>query len=495
MSDTAKIDKPGSEASSENGLPEGVPADGSVDYRLLFEQSNEPQYLLDTDDHTFTEVNPAFERLTGYTRDELVNGRMTSQSLIAGESASTYQTKVAHRKDRPSERYEIRLVRKDGTKIPVEVSVRKCDTTEGTFIIGVVRDVSEQKKLEQEMWDKIQNLGYASNRVYALTEKIRIVPDLTNLLLHSVDERDLLEKAASKLCDRQGLGYGSVSFFLTDGDVLELSYTTKKETEDIRGKKRRFALDGDSRYAKILRGEQPPVMTPTEAILPLQGRDHPQGIVEVLFHPKEIAAFKGNDRALKGYQDILETLSNLLGLLIENLRLYDIVKRQSVTDQLTGIYNRRFFDVKLADEVGRAARYNRQLAILLIDVDKFKTINDVYGHQQGDIVLVEAARLLKASTREVDVVSRYGGDEFVVLMPETPLEGAILKAESLRKTVEEHVFPSVLSGETPIKVTFSIGVSVFSPAMKGPDHFLKAADEAMYASKKEGRNRVTSKTV
>ncbi|OHB77521.1 MAG: hypothetical protein A2Z34_06175 [Planctomycetes bacterium RBG_16_59_8] len=477
--------------------PSEAKEEGIVDFRFLFHNSGEAQYLLDADDQLFLEVNPAFEKLTGYTRDEIVNGHVSPARLIAGESASVYQSKTVERKDRPSDRYELRILHKSGVKIPVEICVRMTQTDDGTILIGVVRDISRQKKLEEEMWDKIQNLGFASNRIYALTEKIRIVPELTNLLLPIGDEKELLEKAAQKLCDRQGLGYNEVGFYLVREDALELVCTG---TSALSGappsqRKRRIPLDADNAYAKIYRNETPRVLTLKEAILPLKGREHNIGVVEVFFHAKEMDALKGNERALKGYQDLLETLANIIGLLVENLQLYLTVKRQSLIDQLTGVYNRRHLDAKLAEEIGRASRYNRDLAMFIIDIDRFKEINDTCGHRQGDAVLVETAQLLRRNTREVDIVGRYGGDEFVILMPETPPSGAVAKAESLRAAVADHPFPSVLAGGQPIKATLSIGVAVYSKTVKDADHFVHLADEALYRSKREGRNRVSTAAI
>ena len=453
-------------------------------YKLLFENTNDPQYVLDLDTQRFIEVNPSFERLTGYRRDELLADGMTAPKLVARESLSTFQQKRETRRITPSERYDLKVITKPGDKKPVELSVQRIQLDGRDVVVGAVRDLTMRKKLEQEMWQKIEELGYANSRIYALTEKIRRVPELTPQLLHITDEEELLERTAQLLCARDGLAYANVNFYLLRDDALELAHST------VKTRKRKLRLDSDHRLVRVLNGQVPGGMTNREAILPLKGRERNLGVMEVYFHPKEIEVLEENERALKGYRDLLETLSNVIGLLIENLHLYEKVHLQSIADPLTGVYNRRYLDSKLAEEIHRAARYNRDLTLLMIDVDNFADINNTMGHKQGDLMLVETAKIFRAHTREVDTVCRYGGDEFAILMPETSYEHGLTKAENLRTVVRECPFPNTVDPDTPMKLTLSIGVTAFRPDVKTGDEFLKAADEAMYTAKHSGRDAV-----
>jgi len=367
-------------------------------FQILFQNSNDPQYILDLDSQRFLEVNASFERLTGYMRDELLTGAITAAKLVARESLPTFQQKRETRRMTPAERYDLKVLTKNGEKRPVELSVRRLVLANRDVVVGTIRDLSHRKKLEQDMWEKIEELGYANSRIYALTEKIRRVPELTPQLLHITDEEELLERTAQLLCAREGLGYADVNFYLLRDDGLELCYST------IKTKKRKMKLTGDHRLLKVLMGEAAGGMTTREAVLPLKGRERNTGVMEVFFHPKEIEVLQGNERALKGYRDLLETLSNVIGLLVENLHLYERVKRQSIVDHLTGVYNRRYFDSKLSEELNRAARYGRELSLVLLDVDHFKQINDKMSYKQGDQVLIETAKLFRSYTREVDMV-------------------------------------------------------------------------------------------
>lgn len=453
-------------------------------FRTLFERSNDPYYILDMESRRFLEVNAAFVTLTGYPREELLSGAITPLQLVARESTITYHQKEKSRGMIPSERYDLKILTKGGEKIPVEFSVRRIEVEGQALLFGSIRDLTARKRLEQEMWEKIEELSRANNRIYALTEKIRKVPALTPKLLHLTNEEELLERTGDLLCTREGLGYADVTFYLLRNDALELAYST------IQAIRKRIPLSGDHAATRILFGEDPPLVDDRHAVLPLKGRDKNIGVIEVLFQPKEIDVLKGNERALKGHRDLLETLSNIIGLLIDNLRLYDAVKTQLVIDQLTGVYNRRYFAQKLTDEIQRAVRYARSLCVLMIDIDRFKAVNDDMGHKQGDRVLCEVAALLKARTREVDTVFRYGGDEFVILMPETAYENALAKAESLCEATRIFPIPVPSNPERSIRVTLSIGVTTYSSEIRDGEELVRIADEAMFHAKRLGRNSV-----
>ena len=162
--------------------------------------------------------------------------------------------------------------------------------------------------------------------------------------------------------------------------------------------------------------------------------------------------------------------------------------QDSQTDKLTGISNRRHFDEILAEEHERAQRRERPLSALLIDVDKFKSFNDTYGHAAGDETLKRVAKLVYDNKRPSDFVARYGGEEFVVLLPNTTEEGAVILAERIRKAVQNFVWDVRA-------VTISIGVSTFQGTDETAEKLLKAADAALYESKEGGRNRVTLRQV
>ncbi len=176
----------------------------------------------------------------------------------------------------------------------------------------------------------------------------------------------------------------------------------------------------------------------------------------------------------------------------KNRQLEDMLTRVeslAIMDPLTGIYNRRRFESIFTSEFKRAMRYQLPLTCMMIDIDHFKLINDAHGHQEGDTVLKEIARIIQTTIREVDTPARWGGEEFVVLSPNTSKEKSLLAAERLRKAVASHEFSRT---ETK-KATISIGVAGLpDPSIDSQDKLIHAADLAMYEAKKNGRNRVES---
>ena len=176
--------------------------------------------------------------------------------------------------------------------------------------------------------------------------------------------------------------------------------------------------------------------------------------------------------------NLLRSIGNQVGIAISNAQLYEETRRLTLEDHLTGLANRRFLDIMLKISFAKAVRFKRPLSLIMIDIDHFKKYNDTHGHSEGDKVLVDVAMVLVKETREIDLAVRYGGEEFLVLLPETDMEGAVDVAERIRQTVE-----------TSTKVTVSLGVTAYHEKMHQEEIIIKA-DEALYKAKQNGRNRV-----
>jgi two-component system cell cycle response regulator len=202
----------------------------------------------------------------------------------------------------------------------------------------------------------------------------------------------------------------------------------------------------------------------------------------------------GGDEFDDGDLATLRTLAGDAAVAVENVRLHEEVQRLSLTDPLTGLWNYRYLEESLRREVERASRFGRMLALLALDLDRFKKINDTYGHAAGDVVLTEFARRIRGALREVDLAFRRGGEEFVVLLPETDVRGAATVAQRLG--VATRSMPITVdplpgtAGRKPlhIAITVSIGIAVYPyHATTGPQA-LAAADDALYAAKAGGRD-------
>ena len=181
-------------------------------------------------------------------------------------------------------------------------------------------------------------------------------------------------------------------------------------------------------------------------------------------------------------QERFERVLELIYDLLEELRSeFQAVRRDSVTDPLTGLANRRVFERRLEEEVSRARRYGHPLTLVLMDIDHFKRYNDVYGHRAGDEVLRHLGWLIGQEIREPDVVSRYGGEEFALLLPETDIAGARRLVERLRRRI---------TNDARIPLTLSFGLAEFPSHADDVNGLLQAADEALYAAKDAGRDAV-----
>lgn len=192
--------------------------------------------------------------------------------------------------------------------------------------------------------------------------------------------------------------------------------------------------------------------------------------------------------------ELLERLAAIVSICIENTLNLERLKRTGLTDSLTTINNRRFFDQRINEEIERSRRNTQPLSCLFIDIDHFKKINDQYGHQTGDRMLQAVASLLDLQMRRSDVLARYGGEEFAVLLCNTPLDAAEEIAERVRQTVAEQTLEH--NGHAAIQVTVSIGVATAHPAHsvlnieQQAESLVAQADEALLEAKRSGRNRV-----
>ncbi len=172
-----------------------------------------------------------------------------------------------------------------------------------------------------------------------------------------------------------------------------------------------------------------------------------------------------------------------------------LLEQDAVTDPLTGVFNRRYLDRRLNEEIASAQRYGLPLAVMMLDIDHFKQINDRHGHQVGDRVLITLASEISRELRKADVLARYGGEEFLVIAPHTCLSGAANIAERVRKCVESHNFSLLPElGAHVIRVTVSIGVANIGEGPYDKEALVHAADTNLLHAKRKGRNRVVAGT-
>jgi diguanylate cyclase (GGDEF)-like protein len=183
---------------------------------------------------------------------------------------------------------------------------------------------------------------------------------------------------------------------------------------------------------------------------------------------------------------ILSVIAHAVGIAINNSKTYSSVLRDSIHDELTGLHNRRYFNERLIDEVDRAKRYENTLSLLLCDIDHFKNVNDTYGHPVGDDVLIWLGNVFQNKLRKTDLVARFGGEEFAVVLLNTEKNKAFEIAENLRSAIADSYLPEYQK----VKVTISIGISTLGVDSNSFDGLINQADKALYHAKSKGRNMV-----
>jgi diguanylate cyclase (GGDEF)-like protein len=240
----------------------------------------------------------------------------------------------------------------------------------------------------------------------------------------------------------------------------------------------RLAGAADPRFDSRL--EWPQGLPSALLALPLVSRGRVIGVAE-LAEP-EAGSFCAADARL------LAALLDPAAIALENALLFRKLEERTVTDDLTRLYNARFMQNYLRRETKRAARYGHQVALLFLDLDGFKQVNDQHGHMAGSRTLAEVGEVLRCNVRDIDVVARYGGDEFTIVLAETGTPGALAMAERVRRRIEEHEFLRGMG--LAVHISASVGVACFPEHAHGPDALLAAADAAMYRVKYSGKNGV-----
>ncbi len=236
-----------------------------------------------------------------------------------------------------------------------------------------------------------------------------------------------------------------------------------------------------SKYINVISGTDLADKTKFNSLMyiPLKVGEKTIGLLSVQSHRKD---------AYADFQiEIIRALGSYISIAVENGRLYEEVQSLANKDYLTGSMNRAYFHTLAEREVLKYKRYEKEFCLIMFDLDNFEAINDDYGHDAGDIVLQEVAKLCNAEIREVDLFGRYGGEEFLILLPSTDLDGGILLAERLREGIRE--LNIAISENKVISISASFGVTMIKPGDENMEDVFKRADKAMYKSKKKGKDR------
>lgn len=363
-------------------------------------------------------------------------------------------------------------------------------------IVDAMRDTTEGDlgvRLDIRTGDEFEKIGSGFNM---MVESIRVretrldrFNDLARILIEINDPEVLLDRALEKMVELTGSCIGAV--YLHDPGALTPVASSGVSGVMLKklGAGEGFAGKCASARATVLIDD----LNDTELALEAGFfRVRPRGLAWFAMSYKEKPGGVFVLGSLKPYSPdeikYIEGLISQIAIALDNALVHREVENLSFTDPLTGIFNRRHFFELFESEFSAARRYRYDLAVLMIDIDDFKSINDTFGHQQGDRVLNEVSRMLREKTRATDVWGRYGGEEFIGFVSHCDREGVFTLAEKIRKNVES----MAIAGLAGRKVTASIGVGFFpSDGVVDLDGLVKAADDNLYQAKKNGKNMVT----
>jgi len=341
----------------------------------------------------------------------------------------------------------------------------------------------QKERASKELAKKMNNLSI----LYSVSKALNFASDLKKILLFILDKaRDAVEaqKASLMLLDphtRELVVHvvrGVPPEVETKINRGEMECTRIKVGEGVAGQvaatKQHILLNdagGDMRFKKSDKSFVESILC-----MPMIANDEVIGVIN-LTNKNNGGKFTSED------VELLSTLANQAAITIYNARLYHL----AITDGMTQLRIHRYFQQRLEEEIVRCEKFKHPVSLIMSDIDHFKKFNDTYGHQEGDIVLIETAKIFRLTARDVDIAARYGGEEFAIILPETDTEEAKTIAENIRQKVEAYEYPSK---QGKLKVTVSLGVATFPVHGRNKELLIESADKALYRAKDAGRNRV-----
>ena len=391
---------------------------------------------------------------------------------------------------------ELELVarRRDGTEFPVEISLAPVRLGRSSVVFATVVDITARTNLQDQLAQAHEELRHHADELEQRSREMSLLAEMGELLqsCQSLDEAyGVIARVAERLFEGDA---GAVYVLASAGTVAEAvaawgspppmrSVFSPADCWALRRGRLHVVHDGEAEL------ECPHVEEPIVAGLlcvPLAAQSETLGLLHVQVRRR--AASKARAALLADRERLVKTLAEQVALALANIRLRGTLREQSSRDPLTGLFNRRYMEESLDRELRRAAREGYGLGILMADLDKFKELNDAFGHAAGDDALRRIGRFLAAAVRGEDVACRFGGEEFVVILPKASLDDTRSRAEALRAGIKvpvlddaNHLYPSV---------TMSVGVAAYPEHGTSVEDLILAADSAMYLAKSQGRDRV-----
>lgn len=458
--------------------------------------------------HTF---NLAAERLLGYAAEEAIghividrffdNTEMHHRAKERSQELGTpilpgFATLVVKARLGMASEEEWHYVHHDGRKIPVRLSINTLRNTDGTILgyLAIAKDITGEKQTEQQRQKLLTDLNQSVQELKQYNQDILLLNQINDFLqaCQTLTEAfEFLPKLLSALfpdCNGSLFQLDSkqniVHEIMSWGIQHTASHFAPDQCWGLRLCNPHLAGSASAKppCAHLLNADS----LITSLCIPLMAKGQQHGLLFISSTTVSLSLTK---------QQLAITLAKNISLCLANLELRTQLEFQSYRDPLTGLYNRRYWEEALQREVTLAQRRQGQLSIIMIDIDYFKQFNDTFGHRKGDKILQLMAHMLEEYCRRSDVVGRYGGEEFLVIMPDTTLEDAQKRAEELRQRFQRISLSAIAtvmgqSHDPPKALTASFGVANLSSQLNSADTLLLAVDSALYQAKDNGRNCV-----
>ena len=478
-------------------------------YKHLFNSNPNPMWIYDLETLRFLLVNEAAVIVYGYSRGEFLS--MTIKDIRPIDDVPALLENVANVTEGLDEAGVWRHLRKDGSLILVEITSHTIDFDGRRAEVVLAYDVTKRKTAEEELQrhknmleaiveertSEIQQINEElSIRAAALEQKNRDIELLSQMnSLHQVC--NTTEEACAVVTS------SAHQIFLDDAGVLliinpdngmleraavwggleqgEASLTVDDCWALRRGQAHVFRKEGTDLRCSHAGGTGPYICVPLVA----------HGTTMGVFHLRVSVPFDSPyfEDAMNDRQQLAHTVAEQVSISLSNIRLRETLRSMSIHDPLTGLFNRRYMEEFFRREVHVANRKGTQVGVIMLDIDHFKRFNDTLGHDAGDALLKELGKFLRKNCRDSDVVCRYGGEEFVIVMPEATIDVTTGRAEAIRENVKllRLDYEGMRSAGS---IAVSLGVAVFPEHGVTIERVLKSADDAMYKAKRGGRDRV-----
>ena len=472
---------------AETDVQEGGP-EGEERYRELFENASDIIYSHDFEGNLIS-INRAVERIAGYTRAEALQmkimdpiapeyahlGRKMIDPQIAGEVPFSC---------------ELEIFTKDRNRVALGISTRPIFRGgKAVAVQGIARDITRRKKTEAALQEANQKLEAWVDELEQRTREMTLLNEMGDILracLTVEEAYGVIVRVAQQIFPVQ---VGALYVIAPSRNLVEAVAVWGDSTlaehsfspHECWGLRRgRTHWVDNSQSGLICRH----IHHPSEAgylCIPMMAQSEALGVLH-LMQPDGIKMTETKQR-------MAVTMSEHIAMALSNLRLHETLRSQSIRDPLTGLFNRRFMEESLELEIRRAARNQRPLGMIMIDLDYFKYFNDNFGHEAGDQLLKELGALLKGNIRGEDIACRYGGEEFTLILPEGTGSVTLQRAEFFRDSIQR--LDVHHRGHPLGKITASMGVAVFPDHGRTAEALIEAADKALYRSKAAGRDCVT----